>query len=1119
MRLLAVRGRGLLSLKEPFEIDLEVEPLRSAGLFLIVGPTGAGKSALLDAIALALFGRAPRLERKTADAKVRQVERKKAGLDRGAKSSPRADDPRGLIHRGVKHAFAEVDVETDDGTRLRARWEVRARPRAGDLGEAKQTCIVMPSGEPLGAKLTEVRAIIVERVGLDFEQFCRTVLLPQGEFAAFLDGTEAERAAVLERLTGTGAFARLSMLAHEQLQALERVLATVNADVDSILVFSEEERALLSTALDEARTRALRDEAAWRGAEEERQRVLATSLALSEVEETRARQLELEGQRTLWESSRRDVELALTLAPAFEQAASLARADEARVLAVRRVEELSSLASKQREVHARASRELAELGPRLEAARTRLEEATRRDAAHLAATELVDARRTELDTAATALRECELALRDTTAKAKEEELLVARARGSLDGVLAELASLDVRRRSGELLDDLDGATARIEEVRACELALAAAVRELGRQDDARAALDAEVSRLATELTEQDERELEDERLLGRLEIDGLRRRLELGEVALAEARRSRELVLRIASLSSHRATLVPGEPCPLCGALEHPARDVEVDAALVESEERVAELARAHEVLRGELELTSRERERVGERRRLRDARRAAIRALEATHHERRARLEAEVTSLVELRRETETRLVSLDPPALAVRVRALLDPGELGASESVERGLAAIDSLRRRVVEARRRRDELDIDLRARVARHGVLVAERARVERIHAQREADGQRLGVAVEQAAAIEREARVGTVELAAREEARRVVARHAELHGARSLLEDELSRIELRVTEEVASLARASEHVDALRRRFEEARSIVDLETYERLARLDPEELRRIAAELRRADQELATQTALVRDRELRLERARAASLGARTLDELRAIETPARDAWHEALRDVASLETRLDEDRLRADASAERRRVRDGLLERVELHRRAAALIGSADGKRLRHFVQGLTLDLLVARANDELTLLAPRYRLMRAADDVLAVWVVDELLEAELDVVGGDRAGLDATALRGTASLSGGERFLVSLALALALGALTGESRRIGTLLLDEGFGTLDETSVDDVLTALDVVRSTGRQIGLVSHVPRLAERIDVHVEVRPAGKGTSTVAVSLRG
>lgn len=146
-------------------------------------------------------------------------------------------------------------------------------------------------------------------------------------------------------------------------------------------------------------------------------------------------------------------------------------------------------------------------------------------------------------------------------------------------------------------------------------------------------------------------------------------------------------------------------------------------------------------------------------------------------------------------------------------------------------------------------------------------------------------------------------------------------------------------------------------------------------------------------------------------------------------------------------------------------------------------------LIGSAGGDKFRRFAQGLTLDHLVALANRQLDRLHGRYLLQRRASDAL-----------ELDVV--DTWQADAT--RDTRTLSGGESFLVSLALALALSDLVSAKTRIESLFLDEGFGTLDAETLDTALDALDALNASGKTIGVISHVEAMKERIPVQIKVR---------------
>ncbi|WP_058973906.1 SbcC/MukB-like Walker B domain-containing protein [Type-D symbiont of Plautia stali] len=146
-------------------------------------------------------------------------------------------------------------------------------------------------------------------------------------------------------------------------------------------------------------------------------------------------------------------------------------------------------------------------------------------------------------------------------------------------------------------------------------------------------------------------------------------------------------------------------------------------------------------------------------------------------------------------------------------------------------------------------------------------------------------------------------------------------------------------------------------------------------------------------------------------------------------------------------------------------------------------------LIGSAKGDKFRRFAQGLTLDHLVWLANRQLDRLHGRYLLQRRASE-----------ELELEVV--DTWQADAT--RDTRTLSGGESFLVSLALALALSDLVSHKTRIESLFLDEGFGTLDAETLDTALDALDALNASGKTIGVISHVEAMKERIPVQIKVR---------------
>ncbi|AVR97590.1 AAA family ATPase [Pseudoduganella armeniaca] len=209
MKILRIGGKNLASLADEFSVDFGSEPLASSGLFAISGPTGAGKSTLLDALCLALYDRTPRL-----------VHARGKTPDVGEPIS--SDDPRTLLRRGSPEGYAEVDFVGNDGNAYRARWSVRrARTRAaGALQPTAMTLHTLPQLQPIGATKTEVKQEIEQRIGLNFEQFTRAVLLAQNEFATFLKSQDDERGVLMETLTGSTVYSELSKRAHER-QKLE----------------------------------------------------------------------------------------------------------------------------------------------------------------------------------------------------------------------------------------------------------------------------------------------------------------------------------------------------------------------------------------------------------------------------------------------------------------------------------------------------------------------------------------------------------------------------------------------------------------------------------------------------------------------------------------------------------------------------------------------------------------------------------------------------------------------------------------------------------------------------------------------------------------------------------
>lgn len=239
MRIRAIRAKNLASLPE-FDVNLDADPIRSAGIFAITGPTGAGKSTILDALSLALFDSIPRMD--TAE---QGITIGKAGSNEDFRM--KYNDVRGIMRHGTGEAFAEVDFVGQDGGNYKARWEVtRARGRSsGRLQNQKMTLTNTTTGQVIGDRKSETLAEIEKRVGLGFEQFRRSVLLAQGDFDAFVRANSRDRAELLERITGTEIYSQVSISAHERARREGEALTLLLTQRGEYEVLAPERRALI----------------------------------------------------------------------------------------------------------------------------------------------------------------------------------------------------------------------------------------------------------------------------------------------------------------------------------------------------------------------------------------------------------------------------------------------------------------------------------------------------------------------------------------------------------------------------------------------------------------------------------------------------------------------------------------------------------------------------------------------------------------------------------------------------------------------------------------------------------------------------------------------------------
>ena len=1007
MRIHRMRLEGLGPYAQAQDVDFD--RLNAAGLFLLDGPTGAGKSTVLAALCFALYGTVP--GGRSAESLVTTL-REPGAVIPEVQVEFTVQGRRFEVVRSPKHERPRRRRSAAGGATVTTQATVSLRERVDGEWTAPLT------------RADEVGQQIAAVLHLDAEQFMQVVLLPQGQFAQFLTAKSDERRVLLRRLFGTQRFDGVEEHLRVETARLDTAVA-VDADV------ARTARAQLAEALHEAlgpdwhapepspdtddRLLALAAERAGR-AHEDARADLATARAAEQRARVTARELETRGRdlaaAEAWASRRRDHDAEA------ETAAARRRAVDA---------------------HERAGRVLAAAQRATAAA----------DAAGTASETVTEAL-AHVEDEPTAAAWLAAARADGAADAPASRQALGEAERAAEAVVRAVRDRDRMREleqeaaaAAERRAEIDRDRAALVESRpereAAVAAHRAAVERGTERLGAREAVDRAVSEAAARRTAAEAaaaRAVEAE-TAARAHREAQERRREAAErhVGLLRARYEQ-------AASELAERLVPGEPCAVCGSPEHPAPAATADTTVTEADVRDAEQART-----------------------------AADRA--ATDAE---------TAL----RAAEQTLRTAREAAAGLAPEAARE-----ALERAEAERAALDQAAKDLAADRRRLTAAEKTLAGADETAAALAAEDGRLAEAAAHRAARLTELRDAVE----------------AARGDAETLDARRDQVTAARRVLaalaaaqdEDARARAVADETGQALTAALAEQHFD-------------DVDAA-RAARLE--------------ETEAAARTAAVQ--EWHAERARLAELEAsepvrrgRALAEA-GVEPPTEEQTRAAAEALAA-----------AEAASSSRATAVGRLDSLvaTVRRQSAALtevLERSAGLIAEHTrVRGL-LDLVRGGGENLLKMPLTSYVLAGRLEEVAAaaterlLAMTDQRYSIEYsDAVGGrGNKGLELVIrdhyvdeTRHPATLSGGETFMASLALALGL-ADTVQAEAGGieldTLFVDEGFGSLDADTLDDVLDVVDTLRTGGRTVGLVSHVERMRQEIGVRLEVRKDRRGSS--------
>jgi exonuclease SbcC len=1215
MRILSVHFQNLNSLTGEWLVDFTHPSYASDGIFAITGPTGSGKTTILDAICLGLYGRTPRLDRVT-------------------KSSNE------IMSRQTGVCFAEVTFETQKG-RYRCHWsQHRSRKKsAGELQQAKHEIADADTGTILESRIAQVGEFIEKVTGMDFERFTRSMLLAQGGFAAFLQASPDNRAPILEQITGTEIYSTISMKVHERRKEEQDKLDLLQAEFQGIQVLSVEEETQLQADLKEKQCHE----------NEFTEKINVIRRNLNWVEGIAALSKEhdeLEIKSREFEEHRASFEPELKILEKSRKALAI-EGDYKGIVALRRQQDVDAKELDRTTVmKPEKEKACAEALSARQGAENSLKEARTRQTSEAETIKKVREFDARLSEQKRQVEETDKALADIGKQAESYKKNIEKTNLALKQFLKDIeytndyllkhtvdaalpANLNAIGKSFAALSDIEAKHSK-----ACnDLSIAGGKKESALIECKKNETGHEILRREFEKNQSDLKQLTDEIIVilkgrdisqWRNELDTFRERRRfliqtsdiigridateknlklfaanlktfqvshnhlLDEIKAATDRKSNlerdienmeiqtALLGRIRDLEEDRKRLEDGKPCPLCGASDHPyARGnvPELSKAEAALQKIKAEFKKESGMLsRLEADQAKKETE---------------IQHVEKDIAEKQAALETDENLCAVALRElhitatAEERAAKVQNELAGIQGLIIEASGIVATAEEKSKkekvNQTVLEKMRVKIENSGKAQQEAMHKLEVAESEHARLVKDCASLvaeaEKIRGEALKDVEPFGVAQIQSDTLdaimkdltERKKTWETRQNAKIGHEKKISDLKAALdkdNALLSTLENDLalrSKVRDELMSQYESLCTSRREVFGDRNPDQEEKRLADAvlqadKTLENkrneYGQIEKEtnalkekiellkgNIERRSGELAGAEQNLGDrieksgfeneadfllsclsetrrETLAQQEQSLIKEKTQ---LEARSKDKSEALvlerEKNLTDQSGKALKenmdmcesdlkkarlDIGGITQRLSENEKQRENRQERLQAMDARKKECARWNDLHELIGSADGKKFRNFAQGLTFEMMTAHANRQLRKMTDRYLLIRDASQPLELNVIDNYQAGEI---------------RSTKNLSGGESFIVSLALALGLSQMASRNVRVDSLFLDEGFGTLDDDALETALETLAGLQQDGKLIGVISHIPALKDRIGTQITVTPGTGGRSSL------
>lgn len=1210
MKILSIRFKNINSIDREWLIDFTHPAYQVDPIFAITGPTGSGKTTVLDAICLALYGRTPRIKNIS-------------------KSSNE------LMTRGTGHCFSEITFATGKGS-FRCNWNHhRAKKKpTGELQQPRHEIVDHQSGKIIENKIKEVTRKVVEVTGMTFDQYTRSILLAQGNFAAFLQAHPDERAPLLEQITGTEIYSIISQKIYERAGHEEKAYGLLVQEISEMNLLTAEEVADIEAEQEQRKKRikeqhtllkSLQQAHSWiktidkleteitnlihkqdllnaenHENDQIRERLKQAETAwyyepnYSNLKELETIQTDEQKEATALEKNLEDIheqlqqlekdcvnsKVKLNKLKKIYQQEAVTRKDT-RVLD-NTIIELQNKLNREEQEHAVLTQKHNELAITLETL-TQEEQhysSTLTECQHYFTTHgqdelLIEKLNLYIERFTTLDKEQADKTKSShcISELKEQEKKIADRENDLQKKHDEngTALLSLKKKHDELVSTV----VTIEEKFP---SLSSDIRDLDKELLDLAHLKTSVENYHKQLETQKTLKAEQEKIIAtrsqlQSKKEKLTQPLQLQKNAVLQQKKIVLQARRINDLEDERKNLLPDTPCPLCGSIHHPYGDPdsippleEEERILQNSEQTLESLVKEFHGISEKISLFN---GKFQEAQKVIDANSENLKedriSLEFLCSKCDIALTDQPISAIEKKlsvlETSYTQLQTEEKNLKVLQERIVASSQETENCKNkqyeLEKNLlanqadhhkvgASINEAEARLIETEKRIESLTEKLEKEFAPFGLSLKTSKPEEIVQSlkdrisqwkNQEKKKQKTQTQLERLTVDKRNKqtqfqhysenvsiiRKNMADLTQQLDLAK--QKRVTLFGAKDPDEEEQKLISgISTCEKIYDKAlqlqnereKDSISINARLKRLAETtgtrkNQLVDKKTqFHKIlmdnkffteeefkkALLDQNTIKQYRDSIEKSEKDLAEIAALIKDRKEKLSAEQTKKITDATVESIEKDIAFTQNSMNENNQIIGRVKEKLDENEQRISLQKEKYVTLEARKVEKKRWQKLNQLIGSASGKKFRNIAQRISFGRVVKHANMSLEKMTERYKLIQ-----------DKTQPLELQVVDNYRAG----EIRSTANLSGGESFLVSLALSLGLSTLTGKNIRVDSLFLDEGFGTLDEETLETALHALGSLQQEGKTIGVISHVALMKERIINQIQLLPGSGGNS--------